>query len=95
MWETIKNAIIKVKDATGLEIPALPADLGSIGDSAATAAATVTESATGVIDGAAPALDSVAGSVAGVSEAAATTVDSATQALPDAAGGLIDTSPPK
>ena len=95
MWETIKIALINVKDATGLEIPGLPADLGSIGDSATTAAATVTESATGVIDGAAPALDAVAGSVAGVSQTAATAVDAATQALPDVADGLTGAGPPK
>ena len=27
MWETIKNALIGVKDAAGIEIPGLPADL--------------------------------------------------------------------
>jgi hypothetical protein len=88
MWETIKNALMGVKDATGIEIPGLPADLGPIGDSATAAVQTATESATGVIDGAAPVVDAVAGSVAGVSETAATAVDSATQALPDVTGGL-------
>jgi hypothetical protein len=95
MWETIKNALISVKDATGIEIPGLPADLGSIGETAATAVQTVTESASGVIDGAAPAVDAVTGSVAGVTETAATAVDSATQALPDVAGGLIGGGPGK
>jgi hypothetical protein len=95
MWEAIKNALISVKDATGIEIPGLPADLGSLGESATTAVQTVTESASGVMDGAAPAIDAVTGSVAGVSEAASTAVDSATQALPDVAGGLIGGSPGK
>jgi hypothetical protein len=93
MWEAIKNALIGVKDATGIEIPGLPADLGSIGESAATAVQTVTESAGGVIDSAAPAVDAVTGSVAGVTETAAGAVESATQALPDVAGGLIGGSP--
>jgi hypothetical protein len=100
MWETIKNALISVKDATGIEIPGLPADLSSIGESATTAVQTVTESGTGLIDGAAPAIDAVTGGVAsvsetaaGVSETAATAVDSATQALPDITGGLIGGSP--
>jgi hypothetical protein len=91
MWEAIKNALIGAKDASGIEIPGLPADLGSIGDSAANAAATVTESATGVIEGAAPAMDAVAVGVAGLSETATTAVDSAATVLPDVAGGLIDT----
>jgi hypothetical protein len=95
MWETIKNALISVKDATGIEIPGLPADLGSIGETAATAVQTVTESASGVIDGAAPAVDAVTGSVAGLTETATAAVDSATQALPDVAGGLIGGGPEK
>jgi hypothetical protein len=95
MWETIKNALIGVKDAVGIEIPGLPADLGSIGDSATTAVQTVTESATGVIDGAAAATDGVGSGVAGVTETAATTVDSAAQALPDIAIGPIGDSPLK
>jgi hypothetical protein len=90
MWEAIKNALISVKDATGIEIPGLPADLGSLGETATTAVQTVTESATGVMDGAAPAIEAVTGSVAGLGETAAGAVDSATQALPDAASGLID-----
>jgi hypothetical protein len=81
MWDVIKNALISVKDATGIEIPAVPADLGAIGESATTAAQTVTESA--------------AGSVAGVSQTAAGAVDSVAQGLPEAAGGVIGTSPGK
>jgi len=50
MWETTKNAIIGAKDAVGIEIPGLPSDLGSIGDSAATAVQAPTESATGALE---------------------------------------------
>src|SRR5664280_764368 len=82
MWEAIKNALMSAKEATGIEIPGLPADLGSIGDSAATAVQTVTESANGAIDGA-----------AGAAETAAAAVDSASQALPDLTSGLTDGSP--
>ena len=92
MWEIIKNALISVKDATGIEVPGLPADLGAVAESGSAAAASLTESATAVIDGAAPAIEAVTGSVAGVSQTAADVVDSATQALPDVAGGLIGTS---
>ena len=95
MWDVIKNALIGVKDATGIEIPELPADLGAIGESATTAVQTAAESAAGVVDGAAPAIDAVAGSVAGVSETAAGAVDSVAQGLPEASGGVIGTSPGK
>jgi hypothetical protein len=95
MWERIKNALVGVKEATGIEIPGLPVDLGSIGDSAETAVQAATESATGLIDGAAAATDGVAGSVAGVTETAATAVDSAAQALPDLTIGASDGSSPK
>lgn len=102
MWEAIKNAMTSLKDATGLEIPGLPADLGSIGESATAAVQTVTESATGVMDGAAPAVEAVTGgaagiteAVAGVGETATTAVDSASQALPDIASGLIGGISPK
>ena len=93
MWEAIKNALMGVKEATGIEIPGLPADLGSIGDSAATAVQTVTESANGAIDGAATAAEAVTGGVVGVGETAAAAVDSASQALPDLTGGITDSSP--
>jgi len=95
MWEAMKNALMSVKEATGIEIPGLPADLGSIGDSAATAVQSVSESATGVFDGAAGAAEAAAGGVAGVAETAATTVESASQALPDLTGGLLGGSPEK
>jgi hypothetical protein len=88
MWQTIKNALTGVQEATGIAIPGLPAELGSMADSAATASQAVTESASGFIDGAAAAFDGVAGSVAGVTETAGTAVDSAEQALPDIPGPL-------
>ena len=93
MWESIKNALKGVKDATGIEIPGLPVDLGSIGDSAATAVQTLSESASDVIDGAAAATDGVAGEVAGITETAATAVDSAAQALPDISVGPVGVNP--
>ena len=93
MWEAIKNALMGVKEAAGIEIPGLPTDLGSIGDSAATAVQTVTESTSGALDGAATAAETVTGGVVGVGETAAAAVDSASQALPDLTGGLTDGSP--
>ena len=50
MWETLKNALIGVKEALGIEIPGLPADLSSLGESATTAIQDVADSATGVVD---------------------------------------------
>ena len=61
MWEALKNALIGVKDAVGLEIPGLPADLGSLAESATTAVQDVTDSATGVVDGATTATDAITG----------------------------------
>lgn len=81
MWEAIKNALVSAKETTGIEIPGLPADLGSIADSATTAGQAVTESVTG--------------GVADVAETAGTAVDSAPQALTDLHGGLTDGSPEK
>jgi hypothetical protein len=95
MWEAIKKALVGVKDATGIEIPALPADLGSIADSARAAVASVAESGAGGIEGAAPALDAVAGTVAGASQSAATAVADAGAVLPDVAAGIIGDIPAK
>ena len=81
MWETIKNALAGLKDASGIEIPGLPVDMGSLG-----------ESATGVVDGATAATEGVASSVA---EAGPTAIDSAAQALPDITLGAIGEDPPK
>jgi hypothetical protein len=55
MWDVIKNAVTQVKDALGIEIPELPADLGSldtagIGEAVTTAAEGVTASATGAVE---------------------------------------------
>lgn len=95
MWEAIKNALVSAKETTGIEIPGLPADLGSIADSATTAVQAVTESATGAVDGATTATEAVTGGVAGVAETAATAVDSAPQALTELTGGLTDGGPEK
>ena len=81
MWEAIKNALMSVKEATGIEIPGLPADLGSIGESATTAVQTATESATGAIDGAATATEAVTGGIAGAGEAAATATEAVTGSI--------------
>ena len=95
MWEAIKNALVSVKETTGIEIPGLPADLGSIADSATTAVQAFTESATGAVDGATSATEAVTGGVAGVAETAATAVDSAPQALTDITGGFPAGGPEK
>ena len=50
MWEALKNALIGVKEALGIEIPGLPADLGSLGETATTAIQDVADSATAVTD---------------------------------------------
>jgi len=92
MWETIKNALAGMKDASGIEIPGLPVDLGSLGESADTAWQSVTESANGVVDGATSAAEGVAGSVA---EAAPSAIDSAAQSLPDITLGAIGDRLPK
>jgi hypothetical protein len=57
MWEALKNALIGVKEALGIEIPGLPADLGSLGESATTAIQDVADSATAVVDQAAGVVD--------------------------------------
>jgi hypothetical protein len=93
MWETIKNALIGVKDAVGIEIPGLPADLGAIGDSAGTAVASATELVSGVGDGATAVTDGLAGS-AGATETASTAGDSATQVLADITGS-VEANPQK
>ena len=57
MWEALKNALISVKEALGIEITGLPADLGSLGESATTAIQDVADSATAVVDQAAWVVD--------------------------------------
>jgi len=68
MWEALKNALIGVKEALGIEIPGLPADLGSLGETATTAiqdvadsAAAVVDQAAGVVDGATAVTDAIPG----------------------------------
>jgi len=69
MWEAVKNALISVKEALGIEIPGLPADLGSLGESATTAVQDVADSATtavdetaaGVVDGSTTITDAITG----------------------------------
>jgi hypothetical protein len=53
MWEKFKNALVGVKEALGIQIPGLPVDLGSLGETATTAIQDATESATAVVDEAA------------------------------------------
>ena len=52
MWEAFKNIVASVQDATGIEIPALPVDVESIGAAAgeavANGAAQVTEAVSGL-----------------------------------------------
>lgn len=50
MWETLKNALVGVKEALGIEIPGLPVDLGSLGESPTTAVQDITETATTAVD---------------------------------------------
>jgi len=57
MWEALKNALIGVKEALGIEIPGLPADLDSLGETATTAIQDVADSATAVVDQAAGVVD--------------------------------------
>ena len=66
MWETLKNALVSLKDALGIELPGLPADLGSVGETATTAIQDVADSATaavdqatGVVDGATAVTDAI------------------------------------
>jgi hypothetical protein len=69
MWELLKNALVSVKEALGIEIPELPADLGSLGESATTAVQDISETATtavseatgGVVDGTTIITDAITG----------------------------------
>jgi hypothetical protein len=61
MWNTLKNALIGVTETLGIEIPASPIDLGSLGESATTAVQGLADSATGAIDSATAATDAFAG----------------------------------
>lgn len=83
MWDTIKNALSSVKEATGVEIPGMPEDLGSIGESATAAVQGVTESATGAVDGLGAATETISGGVQGAGDGAATAVESAGEGATD------------
>jgi hypothetical protein len=50
MWEALKNAFVGVKEALGIEIPELPVDLGTLGETATTAIQDVAGSATSAVD---------------------------------------------
>lgn len=85
MWEAIKNALSSVKETAGIEIPGVPADLGSVGESATTAVQGLTESATGAIDGVSE----------GAGDIAATAVESAGEARPNFFDELFGANPLK
>ena len=69
MWELLKNALVSVKEALGIEIPGLPADLGSLGETATTAIQDVSETATtavgeatgGIVEGTTVITDAITG----------------------------------
>ena len=77
MWNALKNLISGAQETLGVELPALPVDLGFLGDGAA-AAQDAVDSATGAVDGAAGAVDGV---VAAGGEAATDAAAQATAAL--------------
>lgn len=61
MWEALKKALVGVTEAAGIEIPGLPVDLDSLGESATTAVRDATDAATTAIDGATTATDAITG----------------------------------
>lgn len=81
MWEAIRSIVTSVKDALGIEIPALPVDVGGIGEAASTAVQGSVDAASGALDG-----------VTAAGEAAAGSLDAATQMATDAPGALADTA---
>ncbi len=68
MWAALKKAVTGVTDSLGIEIPGLPVDLGSLGDSVASATQGVTDAAADSLDGLTAVGDQVAGAAAGVTE---------------------------
>ncbi len=70
MWEALKNAFIGVKEALGIEIPELPVDLGTLGETATTAVQGVADIATSAVDDAAATVvggsDSVVDAISGL-----------------------------
>jgi ABC-type transporter Mla subunit MlaD len=95
MWESIKKAFSSVKESTGVEIPGLPGDLGTLGESATTAVQGLTESASGAVDGVSAARDSVTSGAEEAADKLANAVDSAGKAAPDLFDELFGTSPLK
>ncbi len=69
MWEALKSAFVGVKEALGIEIPELPVDLGTLGDTATTAVqdvagsatSAVEEAAASVVDGSTAVVDAITG----------------------------------
>ncbi|WP_407343591.1 hypothetical protein [Pengzhenrongella phosphoraccumulans] len=68
MWETIKKALTGITEATGIEIPGLPVDLGAVGDAATTGVQSLTESATGLTETASGVVESATSATDVVSE---------------------------
>ena len=108
MWAALKKAVAGVTESLGIEIPGLPIDLGAVGDTAATAAQGVTDSATGALDGLTGVTETLSGGVAGVAGAAgvagvagaaegvsASAIDSAAQVLPDITAAAGSANPSK
>jgi hypothetical protein len=88
MWESIKNLVTGAKDALGIELPELPVeDLGAAGEAATNVAQPLTDSAGGLVEGAATAGQTLTGDLPGAAEAVtglpAAAADSAAQVLPD------------
>jgi hypothetical protein len=85
MWAALKKAVTGVTESLGIEIPGLPVDLGSLGDTVATVTQGVTDTAAGSLDSLTPVGDQVTGAAAGVTDnvpAIPAIIDSATQAGP-------------
>ena len=61
MWEALKKALVGVTEAAGIEIPGLPVDLASLGESATTAVQDATDAATTAADGATAATEEITG----------------------------------
>ena len=82
MWAALKKAVTGVTESLGIEIPGLPVDLGSLGDTVATVTQGVTDTAAGSLDSLTAVGDQVTGAAAGVTDNVPAIIDSATQAVP-------------
>ena len=85
MWAALKKAVTGVTESLGIEIPGLPVDLGSLGDSVAAVTQGVPDTAAGSLDGLTAVGDQLAGGAAGITGAVSdipATIDSAAQAVP-------------